>query len=325
MINYYKTVFNIKNTSEFNKSAIDLFNFQMKNNSIYNYYAKSILKNSLPKNIFEIPFLPISFFKTNQIICNNLSVDKIFYSSGTTGEKSKHLISDISIYVKSFTTCFKQFYGNIQDYCILALLPSYKEQTNSSLIYMIDTLIKKSKHPKSGYYLSDYSNLSNTIQTLEKNKEKTILFGVTYALLDFAEQYPQKLKHTVIIETGGMKGKRKEIIKNEVHRKLKKSFSVKNIHSEYGMTELLSQAYSKNDNIFTTPKWMKILIRDIHDPLSIIKENKIGCINIIDLANIFSCPFIATQDLGKINLNGSFSLLGRLSNSDVRGCNLLIE
>ncbi|MDP7566763.1 MAG: acyl transferase, partial [Flavobacteriales bacterium] len=225
----------------------------------------------------------------------------------------------------SFTKSFELFYGEITDYCILSLLPNYREREGSSLIYMVDELIRKSEHEKSGFYLNDYEGLSETIAELEKKKQKTILIGVSYALLDLAENFPQILEYTTIIETGGTKGKRKEFLKEELHKILKNSFGLQNIHSEYGMTELLSQSYSKGKGIFKSPPWKKVLIRDTNDPLSIIGEHKTGGINIIDLANIYSCPFIATQDLGKTYDDGCFSVLGRFDNSDVRGCNLLVE
>jgi len=234
-------------------------------------------------------------------------------------------VSDLSLYEKSYRKTFQQFYGDINDYCILALLPNYQEREGSSLIYMVNDLITQSKHPKSGFYLNNIAELSETIKELEGKGQKVILFGVTYALLDLAAQYPQRLKHTIIMETGGMKGKRKELLKEEIHQLLQEAFLTENIHSEYGMTELLSQGYSKGKNIFNSPPWMKILIRDVNDPLSIIGNNKTGGINVIDLANIYSCPFIATQDLGKQFDDDSFSVLGRFDNSDVRGCNLLVQ
>ena len=315
----------INSKSDFEELSLNLFDFQMKNNPIYTQYSSLILKNKTPKNIFEIPFLPIEFFKKEQIICKGKTAEEIFLSSGTTGEQSKHLVADLSLYKKSYLRAFQQFYGDIDDYCILALLPSYKEQESSSLIFMIDNLIQKSSHQKSGYYLNNYSELSDTIKELEKKKEKTILFGVTYALLDFAKEFPQQLKNTIVMETGGMKGQQKEMLKEEVYKILKHSFVIKNIHSEYGMTELLSQSYSKGNNLFNSPPWMKIIIRDVNDPLSIIGHNKTGGINVIDLANIYSCPFIATQDLGRTFNDDSFSVLGRFDNSDVRGCNLLVQ
>ena len=319
------TFTSIKSDSDFEEMSLKLFHYQMENNPIYAPYAALILKGKIPTNIYDIPFLPIEFFKQEQIICKGKGVEEIFLSSGTTGEQSKHLVADVSLYKKSYLRAFQQLYGDINDYCILALLPSYQEREGSSLIYMVDDLIAKSQHPKSGFYLNRLAELSETIKELESKEHKVILFGVTYALLDLAAQHPQRLKHTILMETGGMKGKRKELLKEEIHQLLQEAFLTKNIHSEYGMTELLSQAYSKGKNIFKSPPWMKILVRDVNDPLSIMGDNKKGGINVIDLANIHSCPFIATQDLGKTFDDGSFSVLGRFDNSDVRGCNLLIQ
>jgi len=317
-------IFHIQNNTQFEELALKIFDYQMKNNQIYADYAELILKGKNPVNIYDIPFLPISFFKTNQIICQGKAVEKIFLSSGTTGAQSKHLVSDMSLYKESYLKSFELFYGDITQYCILSLLPSYRKQENSSLIYMVDDLILKSKNEQSGFYLNNYEKLFFTLKELEKKGEKTILFGISYALLNLAEQFSQKLKHTIIIETGGTKG-RKEIVKEELHQKLKSAFSLETIHSEYGMTELLSQSYSNGNGIFKCPSWKKVIIRDVNDPLSIIGENKTGGINIIDLANIYSCPFIATQDLGKIFTDETFKILGRFDNSDLRGCNLLIE
>ena len=319
------TIFDIKNYQEFEKQCMQLFEFQMDNNPIYSTYAEIILKGRTPRNIKEMPFLPIEFFKSEQIICQGHKIEEIFLSSGTTGDQSKHLVSDLSIYESSFRKAFQLFYGDITEYCVLSLLPNYREREGSSLIYMVDDLIKSSKHPKSGFYLNDYERLSETILKLEEDGQKTILFGVSYALLDLANKFPQQLKNTIIMETGGTKGKRKELLKEELHKILKSAFNLKNIHSEYGMTELLSQSYSKGDNIFKSPTWKRILIRDVNDPLTIIGNDKTGGINIIDFANIYSCPFIATQDLGKTFDDGSFSVLGRFDNSDVRGCNLLVQ
>ena len=318
-------IFGCNDKAIFESLALELFHYQMENNPIYAPYAALILKGKIPANIYEIPFLPIDFFKQEQIICQGKAVEEVFLSSGTTGEHSKHLVSDLSLYEKSYRKNFQQFYGDIKDYCILALLPNYQEREGSSLIYMVNDLINKSEHPKSGFYLNNLAELSETIKELESKGQKVILFGVTYALLDLAAQYPQHLEHTIIMETGGMKGKRKELLKEEIHQLLQEAFLTKNIHSEYGMTELLSQGYSKGENIFNSPPWMKILIRDVNDPLSIIEKNKTGGINVIDLANIYSCPFIATQDLGKKFDDDSFSVLGRFDNADVRGCNLLVQ
>lgn len=324
MNTFINKIFNCTNDATFEKLALEIFDFQMENNLTYAAYAALILRGKNPENINEIPFLPVEFFKTEQIICQGQAIEEIFLSSGTTGEQSKHLVSNIELYKSSYQKAFQLFYGDITDYCILALLPSYKEREGSSLIYMVDDLIKKSKHPQSNYYLNNYEELATTLKGLENKKQKTILFGVTYALLDLAEVFPQKLEHAIIMETGGMKGQRKELLKEEIHSILKHSFATENIHSEYGMTELLSQGYSKGNNIFKTPPWMKILTRDVNDPLSII-SNKTGGINVIDLANIYSCPFIATQDLGRTFDDGSFSVLGRFNNADVRGCNLLVQ
>ena len=320
-----KEIFDIKNDAEFEMLALSIFDYQMESNSIYAPYAALILKGKAPNNIFEIPFLPISFFKTEQIICQGRAVEEVFLSSGTSGDQSKHLVSDISLYRESYLKAFELFYGDITQYCILSLLPNYREREGSSLIYMVDDLISKSKHEQSGFYLNDYESLSMRLQKLEKEGQKTILFGVSYALLDLAEQFPQKLEHTIIIETGGIKGKRKEMLKEELHQNLKAAFSLEVIHSEYGMSELLSQSYSNGEGIFKSPPWKKVLIRDTNDPLSIIGDNKTGGINIIDLANIYSCPFIATQDLGKTFEDGTFTVLGRFDNSDLRGCNLLLQ
>ena len=320
-----KEIFDIKNDAEFEMLALSIFDYQMESNSIYAPYAALILKGKAPNNIFEIPFLPISFFKTEQIICQGRAVEEVFLSSRTSGDQSKHLVSDISLYRESYLKAFELFYGDITQYCILSLLPNYREREGSSLIYMVDDLISKSKHEQSGFYLNDYESLSMRLQKLEKEGQKTILFGVSYALLDLAEQFPQKLEHTIIIETGGTKGKRKEMLKEELHQNLKAAFSLDVIHSEYGMSELLSQSYSNGEGIFKSPPWKKILIRDTNDPLSIIGDNKTGGINVIDLANIYSCPFIATQDLGKTFEDGTFIVLGRFDNSDLRGCNLLLQ
>ena len=320
-----KEIFDIKNDSDFEELALSIFDYQMESNSIYAPYAALILKGKAPNNIFEIPFLPISFFKTEQIICQGRAVEEVFLSSGTSGDQSKHLVSDISLYRESYLKAFELFYGDITQYCILSLLPNYREREGSSLIYMVDDLISKSKHEQSGFYLNDYESLSMRLQKLEKEGQKTILFGVSYALLDLAEQFPQKLEHTIIIETGGTKGKRKEMLKEELHQNLKAAFSLDVIHSEYGMSELLSQSYSNGEGIFKSPPWKKVLIRDTNDPLSIIGDNKTGGINVIDLANIYSCPFIATQDLGKTFEDGTFIVLGRFDNSDLRGCIFLLQ
>ena len=317
-------VFDIKSEEDFKKICFEIFKYQVDYNPIYSAYCEIILKGKNPNKLTDIPFLPISFFKEEQIICHGQKIEEIFLSSGTTGNQSKHLVSDLSIYKKSFRKSFELFYGDITDYCILSLLPNYREREGSSLIYMVDDFIKNSKHPDSGFYLNDHKKITQTLIELENKNQKTILFGVSYALLDLANKYPQKLFNTIIIETGGTKGNRKEILKEELHESLKSCFKTKTIHSEYGMTELLSQSYSKGNGIFKSPPWKKVLIRDTNDPLSFVDNNITGGINIIDLSNIYSCPYIATQDLGKKYNDDSFSIIGRYDNSDVRGCNLLV-
>ncbi len=319
----------IFNTSELNfvDEALNAFHYQYLNNPIYHNFC-NLLKINIEdvKNIDKIPFLPVSFFKSHEIKTNHFKEEIIFTSSGTTGNStSRHFVKNITLYEKSFTTCFELFYGKPENYCILALLPSYLERDGSSLIYMTEKLIEKSKHPKSGFYLHNIDELAEQLIELEKNQQPTLLIGVSFALLDLFEKHQFKLKHTTIMETGGMKGKRKELTREELHQFIKKASGVKQVHSEYGMTELLSQAYAKNDGLYSTPPWMKIIIKDINDPFQSLTNNKTGAINIIDLANINSCCFIATQDLGKINNHGQFEVLGRFDNSDIRGCNLLVQ
>ncbi|UMB52861.1 acyl transferase [Lutibacter sp. A64] len=320
------TLFKLHNTNNFNEIALDIFRFQAINNIVYKTFLKHLKVDidSIQK-IEDIPFLPIQFFKTHKIVASNEAVEQIFLSSGTTGmQQSKHYVTDISIYEESFTKTFQYFYGAIENYTVLALLPSYLERTGSSLIYMADNFIKKSKNPKSGFYLNNLDELAENLQELDKKGEKVLLIGVSFALLDLLDTYKFNLNNTIIMETGGMKGKRKELIREELHSILCDGFGVSKIHSEYGMTELLSQGYSKGDGIFECPPWMKILTRDTEDALTILPEGKSGGINIIDLANLNSCSFIATQDLGKTYKNDTFEVLGRFDNSDIRGCNLLV-
>lgn len=319
-------IFDISCPLDFEKKALEIFKFQFENNLVYRSFCDLLCKHpSEIKDLKDIPFLPIDFFKSHEIKISSKKTSKIFTSSGTTGSNlSKHYVTDLDLYEKSFINCFKVFYGDINDYTILGLLPSYLERNNSSLVYMVNKMIEQSKFPESRFYLDEIDKLKETILNLEKEKRKTILIGVSYALLDLVEYHKFNLKHTIIMETGGMKGKRKELIKSELHKLLKNGFGVNNIHSEYGMTELLSQAYSKKNGLFSTPPWMKILIRDTEDPQSILPLAKTGGINIIDLANINSCPFIATMDLGKLHENGQFEVLGRFDQSDIRGCNLMV-
>jgi phenylacetate-coenzyme A ligase PaaK-like adenylate-forming protein len=322
-MNWNDKIFNIENDEMFNNIALELFQFQYKNVPIYKSYIDiNQIKINHIDNYKKIPFLPIQFFKTHNIHTKNKTIQKTFLSSGTTKQnRSKHHLADINIYQKSFLNCFKKFYGPPESWVILALLPSYVEQGDSSLIYMVDQLMKLSKNPDSQYI----NNISEgTIRTFNKLKQKQVLLiGVSYALLELAEKLAIPTGNWVIMETGGMKGKRKEIIRKELHDKLKNSFGVENIHSEYGMTELLSQAYAKKNGVFHTPTWMKVLIRDLEDPYSFLTNKKSGGINIIDLANVHSCSFIETQDLGKTHPDGSFEVLGRFDNTEIRGCNLL--
>ena len=272
-----------------------------------------------------MPFLPIEFFKSQRVVSNNHDVQVIFTSSGTTGiTTSSHNVTDVSWYEASFRKAFELFYGDIKDYTVLALLPSYLEREGSSLIYMADDLIKQSQNPDSGFFLYNHEELYKQLIKQQHNNKPTLLIGVTFALLDFVENYSLNFSELIVMETGGMKGRRKEMIREELHEQLRKGFGVAAIHSEYGMTELLSQAYSKGDGIFNCPPWMRIITRDTNDPITLIKDNKAGGINIIDLANVNSCSFIATQDLGKVYADGSFEVLGRFDNADIRGCNLLI-
>ncbi len=272
--------------------------------------------------------MPIALFKTHTIATTDFEPEVVFESSGTTQTiNSKHLVKDVGLYEQSFNAAFRLFYGEPKDWCIIALLPSYLERNNSSLVMMAERLIHQSEHADSGFYLDDLEKFHQIITGLEKQQQKTLLIGVTFALLDFAEAFPLQLQHTIIMETGGMKGRRKEMTRQEVHAILCKSFGLSKIHSEYGMTELLSQAYSAGDGIFTCPPWMKVLVREEDDPLSVLlaEKNKIasGAVNVIDLANIYSCSFIATDDAAKLYPDESFEILGRLDNSDIRGCSLL--
>ena len=320
------SIFDINSESAFDEKALELFKFQFEENPVYRSFCDLLYKHpSDVQKLEDIPFLPIEFFKTHKVVSIKKDIQQTFTSSGTTGSVvSQHHVADLDIYKKSFQKGFAYFYGNIEDYAVLALLPSYLEREGSSLVYMVEDMIQESKQPKSGFYLNNLDALKKTLFELETSGQKTLLIGVSYALLDLVEFHQFELKHTIIMETGGMKGRRKELIKSELHRILKKGFGVDKIHSEYGMTELLSQAYSKGDGLFSTPPWMKVLVRDPEDALTILEEKKSGGINIIDLANINSCAFIATQDLGKIHTNGTFEVLGRFDQSDIRGCNLMV-
>jgi len=322
-----KDIFNINSERHFIDLALRVFHFQYQNNDVYHRWVNFLKINpDTIKTVEQIPFLPVEFFKTGEIIsCPLNSGTVIFNSSSTTSQTpAKHFVNDISLYEKSFLKGFDLIYGQPKDYCILALLPNYLERTNSSLVYMFDKLIKESAHSLSGFFLNNIDDLIKTIEKLKVTRRKVLLIGVSYALMDLSE----KIKLTdnfIVMETGGMKGKRKELLKEELHDVLKNGFEVAEIHSEYGMTELLSQAYSRGGGIFQSPPWMRFLIREVTDPLKIRTDNKTGGINVIDLANIYSCSFIATQDLGKLNEKSELELMGRYDNSDVRGCNLMIE
>jgi len=319
-------IFRVSSSKEFEALALEIFYFQYENNSVYREFCNLLDKTSLTVNhINEVPFIPIEFFKTKKITSSKEESEIIFTSSGTTGAQvSRHFVRAISLYKQSYRKAFQYFYGDYSAYCILALLPSYLEREGSSLIYMVQDLIASSRHPDSGFYLDDYHSLQKKLLQLDAKGTPTLLLGVSFALLDLLEAHTFSLQNTLVMETGGMKGKRKELVREELHSLLKKGFGVTHIHSEYGMTELLSQAYSKGDGIFKTPPWMKVLIRDPEDPLSLQTNEKTGGINIIDLANYHSCSFIATQDLGKTYADGSFEVLGRFDHSDIRGCNLMV-
>ncbi|WP_312190413.1 acyl transferase [Sphingobacterium sp.] len=323
----WKDYFEIKTEEDFNQHCLDTYQFQSQHCKVYRDYIRLLGKDKTSiRHFSDIPFMPIEFFKTQQVIADGMNAEVTFSSSGTTGMvTSKHLVADVDVYKQTFRRIFADFYGPLSDIAVLALLPSYLERNGSSLIYMVDDLMKQSKQPESNYFLYNHQELYDTLILLKNKGTKTILFGVTYALLDFIENYAFEFPELIIMETGGMKGKRKEMVKQEIHQLLEKAFAVNGIHSEYGMTELLSQGYSAGKGIFRLPKWMKILIRDTNDPLSLIPPHKTGGINVIDLANRYSCSFIATQDLGKVYQDGSFEILGRFDQSDIRGCNLLVQ
>jgi phenylacetate-coenzyme A ligase PaaK-like adenylate-forming protein len=320
------SIFSIKTAEDFNTAAIRVFQHQAENCTVYKSFIENL--HIVPADIKEyrkIPFLPISFFKSHEVVSNLQPAQQIFSSSGTTNQKqSQHFVTDVQVYEQSFNQAFQDFYGDPKGTCILALLPSYLERDGSSLIYMVDALLQQSEHPLSGYFLHDHSQLNDTLSQLKETNQKAVLIGVTYALLDFVEKYTLNFPDLIVMETGGMKGKRKEMVREELHTILKAGFAVESIHSEYGMTELLSQGYSFGEGIFKSPSWMKILLRDTNDPLSLINNNQTGGINVIDLANVNSCSFIATQDLGRFHADDSFEVIGRFDNADIRGCNLMV-
>lgn len=322
MIGIEKSIFEINSEKDFEKLALETYKFQSKHNSVYKKFIHQLNRNT-PRTISEIPFLPISFFKTHTIRTNTFEIEQTFRSSGTGGDRSRHFVEKIELYDKSFETTYRNQLGNPEEQVIIALLPNYVSQGESSLVYMVDKLIKLTKNPLSGFYLENKIDLEQAyLQALKKNK-KVVIFGVSYALLDLAEKGVD-LQKAIIIETGGMKGRRKELTKEELHTELMKGLKVPFISSEYGMCELLSQSYSNKDGIFESPSWMKILVREVNDPFNYVKDGKTGGINVIDLANLYSCSFISTQDLGKTNAS-QFQLMGRFDNSDIRGCNLLLS
>jgi hypothetical protein len=322
MIEIEKRIFNIKTNEEFEQIALEIFHFQSKENLVYKEFLEN-LNRPKPAKIQEIPFLPISFFKSKEVRTKSFEIQQIFKSSGTGGNRSSHYIEKLSLYDRSFELTYRAQMGNPEEQVIIALLPNYVSQGESSLVYMVDKLIQLSKNPLSGYYLENKPDIETAYnQALNENK-KVIVFGVSYALLDLAEAKTD-LSKAIIIETGGMKGRRKELTKEELHAELMKGLNVSYISSEYGMCELLSQSYSNQSGVFISPSWMKILIREMNDPFNYIEEGKTGGINVIDLANLYSCSFISTQDLGKTQGN-QFQLMGRFDNSDIRGCNLLLS
>lgn len=309
----------------FQQVALEVFRHQVASVEVYSQYL-NLLKIDIDgvDALERIPFLPIAFFKTHEVIEQGKKAQTIFTSSGTSGsDTSRHHVASLELYEGSFFRTFNLFYGDPSRYCILALLPSYLQRSGSSLVYMAKRLIEAGAHPQSGFFLDDYESLVHTIAELEKSAQKTILLGVTYAILELANRHRLNLQHTIVMETGGMKGRSREMVRSEVHEHVKRAFGVKAVHSEYGMTELLSQAYSSGEGIFRCPPWMRVFARDPYDPFTILPCGRTGALNIIDLANMHSCAFIQTDDLGVVHPDGSFEVVGRLDNSQIRGCNLL--
>jgi len=326
LFNNENRIFNIVSEKEFLELSLSIFNYQASKNPVYNRWIELLkIDPAKVKTLEQIPFLPIEFFKKQEVVTSAIDQNTIkFTSSATTSQTpSTHFVNDISVYEKSFLKGFALFYGSPSEYCILALLPNYLQRSGSSLVYMCDKLIALSKHPFSGFFLDNVDELILKINELKKAKQKVILIGVSYALMDLSDKGLELDDNFIVMETGGMKGTRKELLKPQLHSYLKNGFKINNIHSEYGMTELLSQAYSLGNEEFVAPPWMRFLIREVDDPLKTRNDNKTGGINVIDLANVNSCAFIATKDLGKINTNGKLELMGRYDNSDVRGCNLM--
>jgi len=323
----YERIFSLDSGQSFANTALEIFRYQSENNPVYRSFLNGLGKRHKEvRTIEEIPFLPVEFFRTQMVVTAEMSSGIVFESSGTTAsEPGRHYVVSPYLYETSFLRTFRLFYGEPSDYMIAGLLPSYFERNSSSLVYMVNTLIKYSLNPLSGFYMTRTGDLIKSILRGISEKKKVLLFGVSFALLDLADEYSPDLQGVIVMETGGMKGRRTEIIRKELHEILKARFNVPSIHSEYGMTELLTQAYSSGQGIFYTPPWMKVLIRDPQDPLSLIKKTGVtGGINIIDLANIYSCSFIATGDLGRLHDDGGFEVIGRFDNSEIRGCNLMV-
>lgn len=305
--------------------ALELFGFQYRHNPLYRLYTDTLgVDPAGVADLAALPFLPVNFFKTQPVKTTEFMPEVVFTSSGTSGmTTSRHEVKDLGLYKKSFTAGFQRFYGPPGEWCIIGLLPSYLERASSSLVVMVDELARRSGHPDSGFYLYEHEALYGVLQQLERQGQKTLLIGVSFALLDFAERYKMRLRHTVIMETGGMKGRRREITRPELHAYLCDRLGVEVIHAEYGMTELLSQAYSPGHGLFSCPPWMRVLVRAEDDPLDIRTRGE-GILNIIDLANCWSCAFLATEDVGRVLPDGRFEVNGRADNSDIRGCSLLI-
>jgi phenylacetate-coenzyme A ligase PaaK-like adenylate-forming protein len=322
---HFSEIFTIDNQAQFEEMCMRIFRHQVATNATYREFVELLgRKPNKITGIEHIPFLPIEFFKSRDILASSRQVEAVFTSSGTTGSiPSRHLVTDISVYQKSFTMGFEYFYGLPNDYIILALLPSYLERGGSSLVYMANELIQLSGSESSGFYLDNMEELASNLSELDRSGKRVLLLGVSYALLDLIALRQFKLENTIVMETGGMKGRRREMVREELHRELKAGFGVDRVHSEYGMTELLSQAYSSGNGIFECPPWMKIQIRDPEDPFHLLGKNRTGGVNVIDLANFNSCSFIATQDLGRAGEDTSFEIVGRFDHSDIRGCNLM--
>jgi len=321
-------IFSLSNGADFEAMALRLFRFQAKHNAVYREYLSYLRTDvSSVHALKDIPYLPIQFFKTHRVITNpaGLPVQEVFRSSGTTGQKhSLHEVVNRDFYQHSLLQGFERAYGNPQKYAFLGLLPNYLENKQASLIFMVKELMRASGGKNNGFFLNNFGDLDLTIRLLEDEGKPYILFGVSYALIDFANAYQPRIKKGIVMETGGMKGTRKEMTKQELHKLLREKLNVAAIHSEYGMTELLSQAYSKGDGIFRLPPWMRIAIRDPYDPFSHLPSGRVGGVNVIDLANVYSCAFIETQDLGRVDQEGHFEMVGRFDQAEVRGCNLLV-